>query len=52
MWAVLSGAAQGERAVKAMDAVDEYLYTGYEPVIKGCRARPKAEWSGPMTNWQ
>lgn len=28
-WAVLSGAAQGERAVKAMDAVDQYLYTDY-----------------------
>ncbi len=29
VWAVLSGAAWGERAVKAMDAVDEYLYTDY-----------------------
>lgn len=28
-WAVLSGAAQGERGRKAMDAVDEYLYTPY-----------------------
>lgn len=29
VWAVLSGAAAGERAVKAMDAVDRYLYTGF-----------------------
>lgn len=29
VWAVLSGAAAGERAVKAMDAVDEHLYTEY-----------------------
>lgn len=29
VWAVLSGAAQGQRAVKAMDAIDEYLYTDY-----------------------
>lgn len=29
VWAVLSGAATGERAVKAMDAVDRYLYTDY-----------------------
>ena len=29
VWAVLSGAAAGERAVKAMDAVDQYLYTGF-----------------------
>lgn len=29
VWAVLSGAAQGERAVKAMDAIDRYLYTQY-----------------------
>lgn len=28
-WAVLSGAATGERAEKAMDAVDKYLYTEY-----------------------
>lgn len=28
-WAVLSGAATGERARKAMDSVDEYLYTPY-----------------------
>jgi N,N'-diacetylchitobiose phosphorylase len=28
-WAVLSGAASRERGLKAMDAVDEYLYTPY-----------------------
>lgn len=28
-WAVLSGAAKGERALKAMDAIDQYLYTPY-----------------------
>lgn len=28
-WAVLSGAADHEKAVKAMDAVDKYLYTPY-----------------------
>lgn len=28
-WAVLSGAATGEKARKAMDSVDEYLYTPY-----------------------
>lgn len=28
-WAVLSGAASGDRAISAMDAVDEYLYTPY-----------------------
>lgn len=28
-WAVLSGAATGERAVKAMESVDRYLYTPY-----------------------
>lgn len=28
-WAVLSGASSGERAEKAMNAVDEYLYTEY-----------------------
>lgn len=29
VWAVLSGASRGERAVKAMDTVDEYLYTDF-----------------------
>ncbi len=28
-WAVLSGLASEEQAIKAMDAVDEYLYTDY-----------------------
>ena len=28
-WAVLSGAADHDKAVKAMDAVDKYLYTSY-----------------------
>lgn len=28
-WAVYSGVATGERAISAMDAVDEYLYTPY-----------------------
>lgn len=28
-WAVLSGAAEGQRALKAMDAIDQYLYTPY-----------------------
>ena len=29
VWAVLSGAAGRERGIKAMDAVDEHLYTAY-----------------------
>lgn len=29
-WAVLSGAADYEKGIQAMDAVDEYLYTPYE----------------------
>lgn len=29
VWAVLSGAADRERGLKAMDAVDEYLYTDF-----------------------
>lgn len=28
-WAILSGAAQGERAEKTLKAIDEYLYTPY-----------------------
>ena len=28
-WAVISGVAQGERALSAMNSVDEYLYTPY-----------------------
>ncbi|MEG0615836.1 MAG: GH116 family glycosyl hydrolase, partial [Oscillospiraceae bacterium] len=28
-WAVFSGVAEGERAVKAMDSVDKYLFTKY-----------------------
>ena len=28
-WAVLSGAAEGDKAVAALDAIDEYLYTPY-----------------------
>ena len=28
-WAVLSGAADGEKADKALDAIDQYLYTPY-----------------------
>ena len=28
-WAVLSGAAKGERALKAMEAIEKYLYTPY-----------------------
>ena len=28
-WAVISGVAQGERAIAAMNSVDEYLYTPY-----------------------
>lgn len=28
-WAVISGVAEGEHALSAMDAVDEYLYTDY-----------------------
>lgn len=28
-WAVLSGAAKGERALRAMDAIEKYLYTPY-----------------------
>ncbi|MBS5064459.1 MAG: N,N'-diacetylchitobiose phosphorylase [Hungatella hathewayi] len=34
-WAVLSGAADEEKGRKAMDAVDEYLYTPYGIMLNG-----------------
>lgn len=34
-WAVLSGAADYEKGIKAMDAVDEYLYTPYGIMLNG-----------------
>lgn len=34
-WAVLSGAADYEKGKKAMDAVDEYLYTPYGILLNG-----------------
>ncbi|MDR2655018.1 MAG: N,N'-diacetylchitobiose phosphorylase [Oscillospiraceae bacterium] len=32
-WAVLSGVAEGERALAAMDSIDKYLYTPYGIVL-------------------
>jgi N,N'-diacetylchitobiose phosphorylase len=34
-WAVLSGAAAGEKALKALDSVDEYLYTPWGVMLNG-----------------
>jgi len=34
-WAVLSGAADYEKGIQAMDAVDEYLYTPYGIMLNG-----------------
>lgn len=34
-WAVLSGAAPYDKGVKAMDAIDEYLYTPYGIMLNG-----------------
>lgn len=34
-WAVLSGAASGEKGRKAMDSVDQYLYTPYGIMLNG-----------------
>ncbi|HHV13903.1 MAG TPA: N,N'-diacetylchitobiose phosphorylase [Clostridiales bacterium] len=34
-WAVLSGVADGEKAVRAMDSVDKYLYTPYGIMLNG-----------------
>lgn len=34
-WAVLSGAADQEKGIQAMDAVDEYLYTPYGIMLNG-----------------
>lgn len=34
-WAVLSGAADRDKAIRAMDAVDEYLYTPYGIMLNG-----------------
>lgn len=40
-WAVLSGAAGRERGCKAMDAVDEYLYTPYGLMLNApCYTKP------------
>ena len=43
-WAVLSGAAGPERGRKAMDSVDEYLYTDYGLMLNApCFTRPDDE---------
>lgn len=40
-WAVLSGAAARERGIKAMDSVDEYLYTDFGLMLNApCYTKP------------
>lgn len=40
-WAVLSGAAARERGIKAMDGVDEYLYTDFGLMLNApCYTKP------------
>lgn len=34
-WAVLSGAASNDKAIKAMDSIDQYLYTPYGIMLNG-----------------
>lgn len=50
-WAVLSGAAARERGIKAMDSVDEYLYTDFglmlnAPLLHQARRRHRLRHAG------
>ncbi|MDR2889215.1 MAG: N,N'-diacetylchitobiose phosphorylase [Lachnospiraceae bacterium] len=48
-WAVLSGAASYDKAIKAMDSVDEYLYTPYGIMLNAPSYRTPDEDIGFIT---